>query len=296
MNGPVSAFAPGKLILFGEHAVVHGQPAIAAAVDLGTQVQIEALDGPSRILEAELEDPRLWPALSALLPPQGLGLRIRSSLPTGRGMGSSAALSIALVRALARWEGREAGIEEQLRLGFVLERSFHGNPSGLDHTVSALGGALHYRRGPAGIAHEPQRLAPLQLVVLDTGRAGDTAALVAGVSARRPAVDPTLAAIGALVERMRPALECGEQDRIGAGMAENQALLRALGVSSPEIEDLVSWAGRQGALGAKLAGAGGGGVVIALAPDPSALLDAARREGRAAIPVTLGQDPQAAQE
>ena len=54
MNGPVSAFAPGKLILFGEHAVVHGQPAIAAAVDLGTRVQIEAVDGPSRILEAEL--------------------------------------------------------------------------------------------------------------------------------------------------------------------------------------------------------------------------------------------------
>lgn len=289
-DGPrvVSGTAPGKLILFGEHAVVYGHPAVAVAVDRGTQVQLEALDGPTRVLAADISDPRLDQALAAVLPAHGVGIRIRTDLPVGRGMGSSAALAVALVRALAAWEGTPASVERCLALGFEIERVFHGRPSGLDHTVSTRGGAIRYRRTDAGPVFQPIQCAPLPLVVLDTGIAGDTAQLVAGVGARRPGIDPVLARIGQLVDEMIPALAAGDLPTLGAGMTENQSLLQQIGVSSPEIEALVALAVQHGALGAKLAGAGGGGVVIALVPDPAPLLAAARARGVDAITVQPG--------
>lgn len=284
---PVQAFAPGKLILYGEHAVVYGHPAVAIAVDRGTRVALQPVAGPSRILAADIVDPRLFAAVGTLLPLQGVGATIRSDLPVGRGMGSSAALAVALVRAVALWEGRQADLEECIRRGFEVERVFHGTPSGIDHSVSARGGAVRYRRGPDGPELTPIRIAPVPLVVLDTGIAGDTARLVAGVRARRPAVDAALERIGALVLELLPALQAGDLPTLGAGMRENQRLLRAIGVSSPEIEALVTLAEGAGALGAKLAGAGGGGVVVALHEWPEVLLAAARDRGVPAFPVRI---------
>ncbi|RME28958.1 MAG: mevalonate kinase [Deltaproteobacteria bacterium] len=278
------ARAPGKLILFGEHAVVYGHPAVAAAVDRHTTVRLERIAGPTRLLSATVDDARLLPALATVLPPRGIGVHLHTTLPVGRGMGSSAALAVALVRALAALEGRRADVEECVRRGFDIERIFHGTPSGLDHTVSALGGAVRYVRGqpPA-----PIPVAVLPLVVLDTEIAGDTDALVAGVRARRPAVDADLAAIGALVDAMVPALARGDLATIGAGMNENQQRLRRIGVSSDAVDALVDLARRAGAAGAKLAGAGGGGVVIAVAPDPAPVLAAAARRGVPAFAVEI---------
>lgn len=279
----VTAFAPGKLILLGEHAVVYGHRAVALAVERGTTVTLDPCEGPTRLADADpalRADPRLARALAAVLPAEGLAVTLATDLPVGRGMGSSAALAVALVRATARLAGREADLDECIAQGFVLERIFHGSPSGLDHTVSARGGAVVYRRTDDGPELSPLDLpAPLPLVVLDTGRAGDTAALVAGVAARRPGVDPALAAIGALVDATLPALRAGDLVTVGRAMDEDQRLLEAIGVSTPEIEALVTLARQHGALGAKLAGAGGGGVVIALCPEPDALLAAAQARG-----------------
>lgn len=292
------AFAPGKLILAGEHAVVYGHPAIALAVQRGTTARARRRPGPSGVdrsaavddegREAPFpEDSRLGPALAAVLPPEGVGLELRTDLPVGRGMGSSASLAVAVVRALARLEGREADLQTCIREGFAIERVFHGSPSGLDHTVSARGGALRYRRGEGGLEIAPLTLPPLRLVVLDSGVAGNTAELVGAVRARRPAVDPALARIGALVDELGAILASPAPDLAAAGalLSENHALLRQIGVSTPALDRLVALALEAGALGAKLAGAGGGGVVIALVADPQPVLAAARAAGVRAFSV-----------
>lgn len=260
--------APGKLILLGEHAVVDGYPAIAAAVDRGTTVRLGARPGPSAVETSTIQDPRLWPALATLVPAEGLGVHLHSDLPIGCGMGSSAALAVALVRALADAEGRVAGFEECFTRGFLVERVFHGNPSGVDHAVSAMGGVVRYLRAGPRITPLPG-LAPLELVVADTGTPGNTAEMVERVRRRGAAAE--FAAIGALVaeaERSWP--------HLGPLLDENHALLQAIGVSTPRLDATCVAMRAAGAEGAKLAGAGGGGVCFALVnPDTAAAVRAA---------------------
>lgn len=282
--GAISGFAPGKIILSGEHAVVQGHLAIAVAVDRGTTVTLTPHDGPTAIVAADITDDRLQRAVDALLPPDGIGVTIRTDLPVGRGMGSSAALSVALVRASAAQRGEVASFEECYERGFIAERIFHGNPSGVDHTVSSLGGGVRYRRGAPV---EPFVPPPLRLVVIDSGSAGDTAELVAGVAAL-PDCAARLAEIGALTEQVSDALAAGAPAHVlGPLLTENHRLLRGIGVSTPVLDALVEAALAAGALGAKLAGAGGGGVVIALVEDAAPVIAAAARLGCAAFEVGI---------
>lgn len=280
------AFAPGKLILSGEHAVVYGHPAIALAVDRGTTVHLRACAGDTRLEHSSIQDLRLFQALAAVLPPRGLAVRIESDLPVGRGMGSSAALAVALVRARARLQGREADFAECHREGFAVERVFHGTPSGLDHAVSARGGGVVYRRGTEGPRIEGLSLPPLRLVVLDSGSAGNTAELVAGVRARRPGIDPVLARMGALTRELAAELAAGSVD-VGGLLDENHTLLQQIGVSTPRLDALVDLARAAGARGAKLSGAGGGGVVLALVKEAEPVLAAAAAAGVSAFPVSV---------
>jgi mevalonate kinase len=258
------AYGPGKLILVGEHAVVYGHRAVAGAVSKGTTVQLQRRPGQSGIERANLIDARLWPALSRVLPSEGIGVYIGSELPTGCGMGSSAALAVACVRALAELEGREASFEECFREAFKIERYFHGSPSGIDHTVSAMGGLVAYKReGP--VIEKLTTPEPLKLSVINTGTPGrSTAELVAGVRAREAELRPVIEEIGAIAEEGIAALQGWKLEELGRLMNENHRCLRALGVSTPELDAAVEKLRERGALGAKLAGAGGGGVVIGL--------------------------------
>lgn len=272
--------APGKLILAGEHAVVFGHEAVAVAVDRRTEVWLRRVEGPRRLV-ADLRDARLNDALDVILPKEGVEVRIRTALPVGRGMGSSGALAVALLRARADLVGAPIDFATCHRDGFAIERVFHGTPSGLDHAVSARGGALRYRRGPDG-AVELSPLPPPRwpLVVLDSGAAGDTGAMVAGVRSRRPGIDGALDAIGAVSAAVIAALQAGAgPEALGPLLNENHALLQQIGVSTPELDALVALARRAGAAGAKLAGAGGGGVVIAACADPAPVLAAASAAG-----------------
>lgn len=289
--GPVSAWAPGKLILVGEHAVVYGHPAIAAAVSLGTTVTLRPVDGPSRLGETTLRDTRLWPALAPLLPAEGVAVDIRTDLPVGAGMGSSAALAVALVRALALAGGETLDPATAHARAFPVERAFHGNPSGIDHAVCRLGGLAWYRRtgdGPSPDDERPGALrlpgavvaplhpaAPLHLAVLDTGAPGNTAEMVAGVRARGCRAE--LDAIGALVGEVERLLTAGTLDlpELGRRLDENHHLLQAIGVSTPALDDACRALRRAGAYGAKLAGAGGGGVAFGLVP-PGLVVEGAR--------------------
>ncbi len=249
----------GKLILLGEHSVVYGHRALAASVSLGTTVTLHSAPGPTRLGRSAIRDDRLGRALAVALPADGLAVDIATELPVGCGMGSSAALTVALLRARAAADGRTLDAATLHRQGFEVERIFHGNPSGLDHAVAALGGALVYRKG-----EEPERVAlpTLEVVVLDSGSAGDTASLVAGVANRRPGIDPALDRLGALVERA--VVDLSDEDTLMGCMNEAHVRLREIGVSTPRLDELVELATSAGAKAAKLSGAGGGGVVVAV--------------------------------
>ncbi|MEC7949312.1 MAG: mevalonate kinase [Myxococcota bacterium] len=274
------ARAPGKLILAGEHAVVYGHPALAIAVDRGTTVTLRRSRGPTRLGRCAVRDPRLLPGLLTVLPEDGLEVDIDSDLPVGRGMGSSAALAVAVVRAHAALQDEVLDFATTHARAFGPERHFHGDPSGVDHAVSALGGGVRYMRTPTGPRIAPVSLPQLELVVVDSGSAGNTAQLVAGVRARRRQVAPILDRIGLLVEELTGSLGRGaSRTEIGGLLTENHRLLCDIGVSTPTLDAIVDACLAAGAHGAKLAGAGGGGVVLALVSDAAPVLAAVAAAG-----------------
>jgi len=275
MSCVVRAQGSGKLILCGEHAVVHGQPALAFAVDRGTTITVQEGAGPTRV-HADLDDTRVRQVVRTHLGEDGLLVRITSDLPIGRGMGSSASLAVAVARAAARWHGRETGPDALWDDAMAVEAVFHGTPSGVDVACSLRGGVLRFLKGPPPVFTSLP--APSwSMVVLDSGDVGDTGALVAGVTSRRPGIDPLLDRIGALVDEAAEVLD--DPVALGPLLDENHALLRQIGVSTPRLDALVALARGAGARGAKLSGAGGGGVVIALVDDPEAVLQAAAVAG-----------------
>jgi mevalonate kinase len=304
--------APGKLILTGEHAVVDGQPAIAVALPLLTTVTLREQLGAST-LHASIDDDRLWPALLTVLPAEGLDVAIASALPVGCGLGSSAALAVATLRALNERERAQAlaagaprapaDFAEVHRRAFAIERAFHGNPSGIDHAVSLLGGAVRYRRtaSATGALTGPPEITmlkvgqPLTLVVVNTGKpAFTTAEMVAKVRDRGSAAE--LRAIGGIVEQISACLATGgrmgdhaQTEELGPLLNENHTLLQRIGVSTPALDAMCQRLRDAGATGAKLAGAGGGGVCFGVCtPDRApALQTAATDTGFEAFVVTI---------
>jgi mevalonate kinase len=282
-----SGSAPGKLILFGEHAVVWGWPALAGAVDRRTFVDLVPGGAGRARIEADLLDARLLEAVARFVPP-GLTIRIRSELPVGRGMGSSAALSVALVRALAAWRQQVPSFEDLAGQSLDVDRIFHGTPSGVDTTVSLCGGLVRFRKGPPVEIRPVVCPAPLPVVVLDSGSPGDTAAMVARVRLGRPGVDSVLRSLGEAVD---PAIAClGDLEALGACMDEFHLRLGKLGVSTPRLDEIAAFARAHGALGAKLSGAGGGGVLVALTRpgEQEKLVDEATAAGIGAFAVVIG--------
>jgi mevalonate kinase len=280
--------ANGKVILLGEHAVVHGQPAIAVGLELGVRVEVEPLDrGPRR---PPGDDPRLAQMVDAAASRLGIpdatsfAVSVGGELPIAIGLGSSAALCVALVRALAAASGLRTTPAEVAACAHALESIFHGTPSGVDSTTATYGGVLWFLAGPPP-THETIRLRrDLGLVIALSGTRHETGQTVGGlrqrVAARPDVYRPVLQAIGALVASARGALEAGDHELLGDLMNMNHALLAACGVSTPQLEETVEKARRCGALGAKLTGGGGGGAVVALAPsDPHDLAAALRDRG-----------------
>ncbi len=273
--------APGKLILVGEHVVRYGAWALAFAVDRGTVVELERVDGPTHAA-ADPDDPLLREAVRAALPPTGWRVTVQSTLPIGRGMGSSASLAVALVRAQAAADGRVDDREAEYEAAMVLERVFHGRPSGLDVCVAQRGGLLQFRMGapPTVVQLAP---GPWQVVVIDTGVIGSTAALVASVADRAAGLSVPLDALARLADEA--IVHHRDPAALGEVLSAAQVHLDALGVGHPAVDDAIAVARSAGALGAKLSGAGGGGVVLALVPTGGAepVLAAAFRRGLSAF-------------
>ena len=292
-----AAHGCGKVILLGEHSVVYGLPALAAGLPEGLWLEAQPLDSaqaPTRVtipdwdldlsLDADTDHPVARACLEVLThcdgPVRGWSIQGRSCLPSRAGLGSSAALSVALARLVL---GDAARAEEVVEASMAGERIFHGTPSGIDSEVAARGGVLQFARGHDV---EPVSLrAPLSLVVAPSGIPRSTAEQVAKVRTRHDrwpsVVRPVLDALGAVTLEGRSALERNDLDGLGELMDIAHALLAGLDVSSPTLDSYCHVARDAGARGAKLTGAGLGGCVVALPPSsgPEPVLEALRGQG-----------------
>lgn len=290
-----SGFGHGKIILLGEHAVVHGEPALAAGLAAGVTAHASPGGGRLRVapwgLDATAGDgTQAGDALARLLDHMGtraLDFEATAAIPSRAGLGSSAALAVALARAAA---ARLAAAETRaLRAADEAERVFHLDPSGVDVAAASSGRVGVFRRAEGW---RPIAAPRLRVCIGLTGRPRDTAALVAQVARHleaRPAERARLARLGDLARDGATALARGDAAALGPLLAAAQTELAALGVSSAEIDALIELAAKAGAAGAKLTGAGGGGAVIALAPGrEDAVLAAWRAAGFQALDTEIG--------
>lgn len=297
--------APGKAILFGEHAVVYGHPALAVPLpSLQASATVYPLESPPSRVTAEqialdqaiagipVGDP-LRIVIEALLaktdteriPP--FHLSIHSGIPIASGLGSGAAVSVAVIRALAGFLALPLSATEVNALAFEAEKVHHGTPSGIDNTVITTGKPVAFRKGaPLEILDLP---APFWLVIADSGIPAHTKVAVAAVRARYED-DPqrtgaTLETIGNLTLTAKAHLLGGQSPLLGPLMNENHSHLRALGVSHPRLDALCAAALDAGAMGAKLSGGGQGGNIIALAEetDLPRIANALTEAGAAAV-------------
>ena len=282
------AAAPGKVILVGEHAVVYGRPAIAVPVwettataeivpaPAGHGCHITApqigLDAPLRGLDDT--DPlglivRLTLREAGVPTVPDWTIRVHSSIPIASGLGSGAAISAALVRAIYGALGQTADPATVSRLVYASEELYHGTPSGIDNTVIAYAMPVWFVKGRAPERFAP--MAPFTLAIADSGIRSPTKETVGDVR-RAWSEDPAryediFDEIGRTVLDARHALEAGDSLELGRVMDANQTLLERLDVSSPVLATLIGAARKAGALGAKLSGGGRGGNMIALVDD-----------------------------
>ncbi len=311
-----SGVACGKVILLGEHAVVYGIPAVAVGIDRGARASATLLHapGPSRLhirgwnvdlteLDGDHDLGRAFRALLQVTRDEGalsdetLSVEAEADLPPGGGLGCSAAMGVAIARALDPY----ASVETIAQRVMAWERIFHGNPSGIDAAVSARGGCVLFEKGlPLETVHVR---GGLTLCVGNTGIASGTKAMVDAVARyrwRRPQiVDKAFEGVRALVRNASLAIEDGDRFALGRLMDLNQMLLGGLFVSTQEIETMCEVARSNGAMGAKLTGAGGGGSVVALVNGMAGaekVLEAWSREGFSgfATRVVGTQEPMAA--
>jgi hydroxymethylglutaryl-CoA reductase len=296
----------GKVILLGEHAVVYGRHAIAAPIPAAVEARVsDARDGihlliPRWRIEQRIRPPDRSPQdgpahgvagiMAMLLQRLELGdrpmqIEVFPHVPRAMGLGGSAALAVAIIRALDRHF--RLGLDDPAvnALAFECERTAHGTPSGVDNTVATYGLPVLYRREQDRPEFRRLQIAvPLPLVIGISGDESLTASYVARVHnarERQPALYERLFdEIDALTQAAAGAIGTGDLRALGDYMNLCHGFLNALQVSTPALEHLVDLCRRQGALGAKLTGGGGGGSIVALCPDdPGRVIDAIQASG-----------------
>ncbi len=296
------ATAPGKVTLFGEHAVVYGHPALVAAISRRVRVVVERLDEPKLVvsssnlpirgLNLELRGDEIRAAVDTRLALRllsyvlealevvdqhlgveekpGLRITIDSDMPVSAGLGTSASITVATIAAYSALRGAKLKRETIARLGHMVEKRVQGAASPMDTAIATYGGLLVIEPGRSPPYRVLEAVSP-PLVIGYTPREGTTAELVARVRMLRERypdlVDMVMESIGRLTRRALDELLSGRLDSLGELMDMNHSLLRALGVSTKKLDDMVNAAKVAGALGAKLTGAGGGGSMIALCPE-----------------------------
>ena len=308
----VAASAPGKVTLFGEHAVVYGQPAIVGAINRRVTVSIqETGDATFRLrmpdvgegeailrlrngeVKLQSSEPRLRmaallvsAAMSQVLQEpeklRGASLRVTSEMPVGAGLGTSAALVVATIAGFSSLLDEKLDTKTMVELARRAELSVQGSSSGMDVCASVVGGMNLFRRTRSSIQFKKlQPREALPVAVGFTPRILDTAQTVRKVAEfrkrKRALVDAIFECIGLVSNRAVQALRDSDLESLGELMNASHGLLSALGISTRELDEMVNAARGAGALGAKLTGAGMGGCVMSLAQS----FDKARKIDRA---------------
>ena len=271
------AESPSKAIITGEHFVVHGAWALAAALPRKVRVEMRPSSG-LRVRSdrfGELPSPELEPV--ALVVEEmakefsvtpSVSVSIKSGVPGGAGLGSSAATAVAVASAFSRLNSLGLGPDELARFAMVGERRIHGNPSGIDPAICARGGVILYRPGS-----RPRRVhleGPRTLLVSYSGVNRSTKGQighVATVKGRFPGLFSALVeGVGELSLSGAELLSRGDMKGLGRLLTINHSVLSAVGVSNERLDGMVDLLGSLGCYGAKLTGAGGGGSVVAVCP------------------------------
>lgn len=284
----MAAYGYGKVILFGEHFVVHNLPGIAGGITNKTAGEAKASDKPGLyVIDDRPEVPGYKKSkheeflqsvenIRNAMPQvdwskKGATVTISGDLVGASGVGASAAACVAIARAVS--DLFHLGLDDTTinNIAFEGEKGYHGTPSGIDNTCSTYGTLVLFQRRPEGNIMDKLSLDhKVEVVMANTGIPVDTKAVVGGVKERMekdPAGYKRIFADYQLVfDRAMPALKKGDWALVGRLMDENQELLRKIGVSHPKLEDLIRTAKESGALGAKLTGGGAGGYMVALTP------------------------------
>ena len=320
-----TARASGKIILFGEHAVVYGQPALAVPVkdifaeaevldidhagiwisapDIGFHEEFSSLARENPLatvvdavfatlgLDAANETRKVSKVLQEKYSiadkensgepktrrkpfgsKKGIEIKIISSIPIASGLGSGAAVSVAVIRALSAHLGSLLDDKKVNEIAYVVEKIHHGTPSGIDNTVVTYGKPIFFIKG------QPIELLDVvksfTIIIADTGIPAPTKESVADVRKlweKYPKkMNALFAAAGSIAKTARQSIEGGHPERLGALMNENHRILREMDVSCQALDDLTEASLNSGAIGAKLSGGGRGGNMIALSTKENA--------------------------
>jgi hydroxymethylglutaryl-CoA reductase len=278
----------GKVILFGEHAVVYGSHAIAAPIPLAMQAKVNESDRSGihliiprwgveeRIKRGAEHKYSIFKSLDLILDQLNLHdrdmkIEVFPHVPRAMGLGGSASLAVAIIRALKQHYDLELSNEQINKLAYDSETIVHGSASGIDNTLATYGKFLMYRKGDPPFMEYIEIEKPIRLVIGLSWVESLTAKMVANVreawERNKRLYNHIFRETDILVKQGAEAIKRYDLQQLGELMNINQGLLNALQVSGREIEELVDIARTNGALGAKLTGGGGGGAIIALCPE-----------------------------
>lgn len=276
--------APAKTILFGEHAVVYGEPAIAIPLpNIRTYAEIHPTGESFRIKSEntgvnntydELDPASGIKKLLDLLRDEfslfslpSVTLQISSDIPIASGLGSGAALSVAIIRGFAQYFHKNLNNERINEIAYEIEKIYHGFPSGIDNTTVTYETPIIFSRS-AGFTRLTADISKLPLLIVDSGIRSETVNVVSDVKKNYDKNKKFIEEIGSLVKTAEKELVHGSLKEIGNLMNDNQRLLTHINVSCEELDHYIGIAGKNGALGSKLTGAGRGGNFLVLAEDP----------------------------
>ncbi len=298
----------GKVILFGEHAAVYGSHVIAAPIPIAIQAKVEDEDDgihlviprwgvEERIYMDKEHKYSIYQSLDLIINSLGLKdknirIEVYPHIPRATGLGGSAALAVAIIRALSEHYHLNLSDDEVNRLAYESEKIVHGTPSGIDNTMATYGKFILFQKGDPPKMERIEVRQPIPIVIGISGVESLTARMVANVrkawEKNKPLYDKIFHEINEITLQALEAIKAYDLEKLGELMNINQGLLNALQVSSWELEELIEIARKSGALGAKLTGGGGGGAMIALCPKNSdKVAEAMRKAGYRAIVTQL---------
>lgn len=298
----VKVSAPGKVILSGEHAVVYGRPAIYSAIDRRIYLELVGRQQPGKF---KLEKISALPlnSITRVLPRKITGIDnivVSSNIPTGSGMGSSAAFSVALAAVMVRYLKEDWDLERINKIAYAMEKKHHGNPSGGDNTICTYGGYLWYRKE----LEEYKTFKTINIdkktppfFIIDSGRPLEsTKEMVQMVGRRyeahRRRTEVIFNRIEEISKQFLKYLLAGSGDYRQL-LKDNQRLLSELGVVSDSTQELVRKIESAGGV-AKVSGAGGkkdaSGILLGYHRNPGVIFKLADKMNLKIYKVRLGEE------